>query len=329
MKTKLTPRRRYFWVVFLVLLIGLPPLSYYGYCWGLWGRGSLLLQYLFQCKCPAASEQARYPKQVEVLISACKNVSTTLSPSGRLLAVYEDETVHLLDLQNNENIPLHLPEKSGIQFLTDDLLFISSYGGDEYIYDRTFNVKYPIRSFMSLEPKAYSYGEVNTELLFKALLRIEKVYLIDNAYPPVIALSSDFRIHPEHSFTFHYSALPGDNADLVEQFVDQNNIAFYHIPSAFPDEAISPDGRFVARLEGIYLVETNQKIVTSNFVDAFGLHYLSVRGWAYDGTGVIYSAFSNPCLIDLGVDFGCYYEVPQPVVKLKLPEKYLSSQTTP
>ena len=114
-------------------LIGMGLLFFYGYCWGLWGRRSLLLQYLFQCKCPAASEQARYPDQVDVIISACQNVQTVLSPSGRLLVVYEEESVYLLDLQSNENISLPLPPKSGFQFLTDNLLYVTFYGGDEFI----------------------------------------------------------------------------------------------------------------------------------------------------------------------------------------------------
>src|SRR5258706_14449246 len=75
-----------------VIPIGLGILGYYGYCWGLWGRHSLLLQYLFQCNCPAASENVRYSKEVDIIIPACQNVNTSvkLLPSGRFLYLREE-----------------------------------------------------------------------------------------------------------------------------------------------------------------------------------------------------------------------------------------------
>jgi hypothetical protein len=107
-----------FWIIRFAFLIGLTVLAYYGYCWGLWGRGSLLLQYLFQCSCLAASEEARYPRQVEVIVSACKYVSSRLSPSGRLLLVSEKKnessTDYLLDLQTMEKIDVtNHPDRLG------------------------------------------------------------------------------------------------------------------------------------------------------------------------------------------------------------------------
>lgn len=101
-------RRYYFWLgVFsrLGLLIALPLLLYYGYCWGLWGRNSLLLQYLFQCSCPPASEEARYPNEVDVIVSACPQARVRLSPSGHLLHVSEEKsgsvTAYLLNLHTS------------------------------------------------------------------------------------------------------------------------------------------------------------------------------------------------------------------------------------
>jgi hypothetical protein len=98
------PRGYRFWLPRIVLLLGLPLLFYYGYCWGLWGRGSLLLQYLFQCTCPPASEEARYPEEVDVIVPACRQSYVELSPSGRLLAVREEQaglpSTYLLDLQS-------------------------------------------------------------------------------------------------------------------------------------------------------------------------------------------------------------------------------------
>jgi len=341
-RTNSTPRYRgyRFGIGCLAILLVSPVLLYYGYCWGLWGRNSLLLQYLFQCNCPVASEEARYPKQVDVIVSSCQYVSSRLSPSGRFLYIQMNESrsnlAYLLDLQTSEEIPFPL-SKGSIYFLTDDLIFHSHYGEDEYILDRMTGMKYPIQSFLRLQPQAYSYGELNTSLLFRALSQIEKVFLIDNAFPPVIALSSDFRAHPEHSFTFDYSALPGHNASLLEQFLQQNNIAYYHIAATFLHEAVSPDGRFIARDDGIYLIETGEKIVEGydarGWFHPYSGDHFSVRGWIYDGTGVIYSKFLNPCLIEssffLSDEPGCFVEVPQPLLELKVPEEYLSSTEIP
>ena len=100
---------------------------------------------------------------------------------------------------------------------------------------------------------------------------------------------------------------------------------------------VSPDGRFVARADGIYLVETGERIVegysASKFYRAYSRKYFKVRGWNYGGSGVIYSKFLNPCLIETSFfifdDPACYYEVPQPVVILKMPEEYLLPQQRP
>lgn len=110
----------------------------------------------------------------------------------------------------------------------------------------------------------------------------------------------------------------------VEQFLSENSIVYQSIPASFPDEAVSPDGRFIALHDGIYLVETNQKIV-----DAYPSR---LRGWAYDSRGVIYSS-DGPCPIqtNFGIldDSVCFFQVPQPVIKLKVPEEYLLPATTP
>ena len=53
------------------------------------------------------------------------------------------------------------------------------------------------------------------------------------------------------------------------------------------------------------------------------------KGWTYDGKGIIYSTRGGRCLLRLSLPMGddswCEIEVPQPVLLLKVPEKYLSS----
>src|SRR6185503_11819764 len=253
-----------FWLSRFILLIGLGVLFYYDYCSGWWRRSSLLLQYLFQCNCPFASEEARYPDNVDVIVSACKYNGSILSPSGRLLYVQEEESgitsTYLLDLQTDEKIPLALPEGSN-HFLTDDLIFHSYYGDDEYVLDRSTGMKYPIQSVERMQPSVYSNGNVEPDLLLKALLQVNQIFLIDDTFQPVIALSSDFRTYPENSFNFDAFDFSADERNPVEQFLQQNNIDYHFVPDMFPGEALSPDGRFIARADGIYLANTEQKIV--------------------------------------------------------------------
>ena len=320
-----------FWLGCFTILLGLPFLMYYGYCWGLWGRSSLLLQYFFPCKCPLASEEWRYPKRGDVIVPACRQSYVELSPSGRLLAVREEQagltSTYLLDLQSMERT--EITNQPFSSFLTDNLGFIES-GLEDYIIDRTTGRQYPIQAFSHWREDAYVNGEPNLDLLVSALHQAEHVFFTQRNNDTVVVLMPNFPKGAEQSFTFNRSNIPsGDFSNKVEQFLQTNDIVYQTIPEGFREEAVSPNGKFVARPSGIYLIETGQRIIASytigGFFHPFSGKYLEVRGWTNDGTGVIYSKFLNPCLIEIGMMDGvaCFYEVPQPVLKLKVPEEYL------
>lgn len=314
----------------LVILVAL-PLLYFGYCWGWWGRQSLLFQYLFQCNCPAASEEARYPGSVGVIVSACRNAGVRLSPSGRLLHVNEEwkgvTSSYLFNLETGEKIPIAIP-KDYMYFLTDDLMLVSLNfgGGDEYILDRTTGKQYPIQRFRSLHPDAIVDGNANLSLLAEAFRKAEYVFLI-NDRDTVVAFTPEYPISANHNFVTDRFDIPGGEPDKVRWFLQEFNIAYQLIPSGFIDETVSPDGRFIARHDGIYLFDTGEKITEGYFIKRFlSKQYFSVRGWMYDSSGVIYSKFDEPCLLELpGIDEpACIWEVSQPVIKLKVPQEYLS-----
>jgi hypothetical protein len=327
-----------YWIIRIALLLGLPVLFYYGYCWGLWGQRSLLLQYLFQCSCPPASEEARYPRSVDVIVSACSYVSSILSPSGRLLYVEEEGSgiisTYLLDFQTEKKTPFIL-EVGSNYFLTDELIFHSFYGDNEYMWDMTTGNKYPIKRFASVHPEAYVNGELNLNILTEALREAKDVYLIDD--DNIIALTVDFYKYPERNFNILRSAFPGGDANRAEQFLQQHNIAYHYVSDGFPSDALSPDNRFIARADGIYLTATGQKIVEGYSARGWFHSYsgkdFSVRGWIYDSTAVVYSKFLNPCLIEasffLSDEPGCFFEVHQPLFRLNLPEEYSLRQETP
>jgi hypothetical protein len=330
------------WSIRIATLIGVTLLFFYGYCFGLWGRGSLLLQYLFQCSCPLASEEARYPDEVDVIVSACRFGSALISPSGRLLYVLEKEnestSTYLLDLQSQEKSPFFIPEGSHY-FLTDNLMFQRVYCGKGYecgyfILDIKTGRQFPIRSFVNLRPDAYNHTEVDLGILTSYLQEDNDIFLIDNDI--IVTLTSDFRSSPNQNFYIVQSAFSGYDSDRIEWFLKNNNIDYSFVSDRFPGEALSPDGKFIARRDGIYLATTNQKIVeehSSSRYNQYWRGYFSVRDWTYDSTGVIYSTFLQPCLFEkfsLGVDeTGCYQSVPQPLIKLKVPEEYLSNVDSP
>jgi len=324
-ETTYPPKQRgyQFWIIRFALLLGLPLLLYYSYCWGLWGRSSLLLQFLFQCGCPVASNEARYPEQVDVLVHACRHTSSRLSPSGRFLYV-RDETfgftsAYLLDLQSMQRIEVTTQPFSS--FLTDDLWFVES-GVDDYIMDRNIEVQYPVPQFEYSRPDAAINGETNLTLLAESLRRVDDVFLVGASTDTVVALASDFRTYPERNFTADRFDIPDFN---MERFLQENNIAHQIVLPDYPDEVVSPDGKFIARPDGIYLVEPNQKILDG--------YSLSVRGWTDDGRGVVYSHAFGRCLIRISLPFGddtaCFVRVPQPVLLLKVPDQYLLSAPVP
>lgn len=306
-----------FWLGCLLLLLGLPILAYYGYCWGWWGRQSLLLQYLFQCNCPPASEEARYPEQVDVIIPACSYDFSRLSPSGRFLYVREESqeltSAYLLDLETKERIEVTAQPFSS--FLTDDLWFVGS-GLQAYVIDRVTGVQYPIQRFEYSHPDAVINGKTNLPLLAESLRQADQVFLVGTSTDTAVALVSKFQTSPEQNFTADRFDIPDFN---MERFLQENNIAYQIVLPDFLDEAVSPNRKLIARSDGIYLIETGRKIVEG--------YSLSVRGWTYDGRGVIYSHALGRCLIRITFPFAddpmCFFRVPQPLLKLKVPEEYL------
>jgi len=150
----------------------------------------------------------------------------------------------------------------------------------------------------------------------------------------VLITQINYAANPDQNFIFSRSDIRGGEFNTrVEQFLQENNIVYETVPerNPYPNERISPDGRFIARPDGIYLVETGEKIVEGyvvrGFYHPYSGKYFGVHGWTYDGTGVIYSEYLNPCLIETNFfiyeESGCFIPVPQPVIKLKLPEETL------
>lgn len=307
-------------VTSFVLVLGLPFLLYFSYCFGLWGRNNLFLQYLFQCNCPGFSEEWRYPKEVDVIISACRSANISISPSGRFLYVnnkFGFPSTYILDLGTKEKIPFVRPDlpEGDFAFLTDDSIYIS-----EHIFDSTTKMLYPIDKYIYSHPDAYLNGKTDRIKLVEALREAKEVYFIDNT-DTIVALTSDFHTPSARNFIVDRFDIPGFETKPVEVFLQENQIAYHFIHSNHPGEVTSPDGRFTARYDGIYLIQNNQMVVRS--------YHGGVIGWTEGSRGVIYATYyRGPCLIysNFGFfdDYACFFEVSQPVLLVKVPEEYWS-----
>ncbi len=311
----------------ILVLGGGTFLAYYGYCWGWWGRSSLLLQYLFQCKCPPISAEFRYPEQIDVILTACQHDTFIMSPSGRFLYVEKRETEnnvgYFWNLQTNERIPYTIPDGDRY-FLTDDLLFLrTDYGkgveGGEHILDRTIGVLYPLRNI-----DTYTESEANVSRMLEKLRNAQKVFYI-RSYG-VIVIEENFQVFPDRNFIIYYD-IPGKDPDSKEKFLQYNSVPYIQIPRLAYSlgEDVSPNDRFLARDDGIYLSASNKKIVDVNNMSS------SLYGWVYDSTGAIYAKPFGSCLIrywfPLMDGSNCLIRVPQPILKLKVPQEYLDGTT--
>lgn len=343
-KTKPTSQskqpRLIFWVSLDILLFGLTFLTYYGYCWGWWGRDSLLMQYIFQCGCPLSSNESRYPDKIDVVIPACQNNSVVrLSPSGRLLFVGKEELLsdnnYILNLETGEKSYISALSEGAIHFLNDEIIFHTFYGIDEYLLDWTTGKQYPIQQFRDLRSDAYLNGDANPRALAESLRESKDIFLIGDDI--VVALASDFHLSLKNNFFINRFGISGNSSNRVEEFLLVHNIPFIHIPD-YPDylpEVASPGGSFIARDDGIYLAGTNQKIINGypgiEPFDSYNGKYFSLYGWTYDSTGVIYAESSGLCMIRFWLPFmdgsECLLSVPQPVLKLKVPQEYLQSSS--
>src|ERR1051325_5952807 len=107
-------------------LVAMPlvtALLYWSWCWDWWGQENRLMQYLFQCQSPRASEEARYPDNVDVLVSACDDPyynGFSVSPSGRYTVFIVRRPVYQGYLYDRRR-DVFAPSDLGGGFLNDEL----------------------------------------------------------------------------------------------------------------------------------------------------------------------------------------------------------------
>jgi len=288
-------------------------LLYWGWCWGWWGRGNLILQYLLQCNCPRASEATRYPDRTEVVISACEDASVKVSPGGRLIDVLGNPR-YFLNLETGERI--ESPTALGYGFLTDSLLLVNPRGREPYLLDLNTGAQSRVAVIRRGTLPMLDDGTIDPAAILPLLRQAEQVYIISD-FVVLVGVDSGNYLVQENILAGHTR-----DGELAQQFLEENNISYVTVgrPSAY-DGIPSHTGTFLSRLDGIHLISTGQRIVESYRLGSQG--YFIPFGWVYDDRGVILRS-GSVYLLDLRVIYLYHYmPVPQPVLLLKVPEEYL------
>ena len=291
-------------VILLVLLCcNLPSLLFWPLCW---------------------KQDRDIPPNTEVIVSACKRPGAIGVPGGEVLFVREhsSEKMYLLDLRTGEkkdvpNDPLLLD--NGV-FLSSELVWLEgssvppgniSYQ-PHYILDLTDGQRYELLDLTWLprleggkfDPKYFAYFQ-SAEQIF-----------VHHTKNKLIALSPDFRQHPEENVIFSQSSLGSinenyKNGELLEQLMKDLGMNYEIVDFSLQYADIpSPTGRYIVRGDGIYLSETNTPVMIRDM----GWYF---KSWYYDESGVVFQD-AGYYLIDLPEASGLYY-IPNPVLKLSLP----------
>lgn len=267
------------------------------------------------------------PPNTEVIFSACQRPGVVGVPGGETLFVHEyrPENIYLLDLRTGEkkavpDDPLLFNYSGGWDgvFLSSELVWLEgsiSPPGDtdyrpHYILDLTTGQRYELLDLDWLprleggkfDPRNYAY------------IRFAEQVFIHHTQNTLIALSADFRDNPNGRVILSQNSLEGgynaEKGKLLEQLVKNLGKEYEVVDFSLRYASVpSPTGKYVVRGDGIYLSETNTRIVTHTMAGFIG--------WYYDESGVIIGTGGYPLLVLPGG--GSFFYIPGPLLKLRLP----------
>lgn len=260
------------------------------------------------------------PSHTEVLVSACKRPGASGIPGGEAVFIYEGQTddAYLLDLRTGEKIKIPVDPQllmDGV-FLSSQWVWLEgsrtkpesqNYRSD-YILDLRDGKRYELidltwfpRSDGEFDPRYYEYFQ-----------SADKVF-IHHGKNILIALSSD--LNENKNFILSQSILGIYNegykrGELLESLMKDLGVNYEIVDfSLFDTDVPSPTNRYIARLDGIYSVQTNQQ-VEDDMTNYF-------KGWYYDESGVIVEGYGYYLLTFPGTT--SFFHISSPVLKLNLP----------
>lgn len=301
-----------------VLLVSLVIWAlYWSWCWGWWGRENRWLQYFFQCQCPMASEEARYPDNINVLFSACENPGFRgESPSGRYIRVVLRGHNYLydqkLDVLVNDNLP-------GLAyFLTDDLVMLIEATTDPEVYryilyDRGNNQELLLNVIPMDRKHAFDAAQLDH------FRQTQQIYVVgDAAAGLAISLAGDPFQHPDANYVLGRVIANSTSIAEITDILQSNGITYKSVARSH----ISHSGTYQYEGDDIFLLPDKQLIAW--LFDPDDRFY--GQTWGYEDQGVIYESPQGVYLIGrpdrpLGLTL---FRVPQPLLLLKVPVEYLT-----
>jgi hypothetical protein len=249
-------------------------------------------------------------------VSSCKRPYARNVPGGEFIFVSEGRTgqLYLLDLRTKTKIKVPSDPRlltHGV-FLNSELVWLEGSPGGlsnplytpHYIFDITKGKRYELTDLTGW------FGDPAPPDYVPYFQSAEQIF-IHHGYNRAIALPPDFRQNPEKGVVLYKHEQNTKNGESIEILMKESEVNYENIDYSLQYiEISSPNGRYVASREGIYLSETGTPIQIPEYI-----MYRFV-GWYYDESGIIYNA-GFKCYFSILLS--CLYYIPGNVLKLSLP----------
>jgi hypothetical protein len=304
-----------------VCLIGVT--FFWGYCWNWWGQ-AVLWDYLFQPICPPASDEARYPHNIDVLVSARYAPKGGFSiPSTRAMHYMTQKGTkvhhHLYDFEFNQIYQVNIPTDVSPVFITGQWILIENDRGNKVLLNIETS-KQIIPTELTLESKLTE--EIPHEVL--TILQGEVSVYIKNGFLMVLP-------RPTDNLSTNGYLVRGNDNDHPTKAASQISEKFHtlSIESINLDSNRSHDGRFYYGAISYYRPHVTAAIYHSDSQTPTSISSLSnfgATGWAYGHQGVILQSGVPTFLIggpSIVVGTPALFPIPQPILLLRQDSQYL------
>ncbi len=294
---------------------------YFSWCWGLWGKGSLFMRYLFQCNCPAVSEKERYAPYT-VLVSACNRPWLyDLSLDGRYALLARgnpslDFNLYMIDLVSKSEKRLSV-ESGSVDFLDDNLLLVIQLnlnGGRQASVLNSLDDTHIAAEFIGDFYRTKSLDATHRQMIQNADRILEK-----GSY--FVVLPTDLQSQTVLVIDVHRAP---DARNALVQLLAELNVQHQTLPQTLPQMSLtSPDGKLYADVFGLYESGTGQHILeTWQPIQWRQTAYnFAPQGWVNGGRAVVYGTGRYDYAFKTDV-FGHYLPVPLPILLLEVPPEY-------